>query len=143
MGSLRSLMESDLSTLIEGDFGLPVQLISPDGVEQVYSVNDPESLLMGQVVYDHVRIPQRPIVGGVVYSSRVCVALRISSLLRVPQAREKWVVKIPSTPSEDGAMVSYVMTEAKRGGASGGYILLTLTRLKDAPETVPENPEVP
>ena len=47
MVNLRELAESDLAISLEGDFGLPVELIDPDGVKYD-SVN-------GQILYDQVR----------------------------------------------------------------------------------------
>ena len=51
MENLRAAIESDLHDSLEGEFGMAVELTSPNGVQQIYSKNNPSELLKGQVLY--------------------------------------------------------------------------------------------
>lgn len=115
--NLRERIERDLSFSLEGRWGLPVVLISPDGVRQP---------LTGQVLYDIVRID--PETGNDVIVETPVVTLRRSSLNRVPLAGENWIVEIPVSPSTTAAMQQYIMspTRPPEGGRSIGIIRLYL-----------------
>ena len=43
--------ENDLETIIEGDFGLPIELISPDGVVYSKSFLDEEKDLVAKIAF--------------------------------------------------------------------------------------------
>lgn len=129
MGTLRSEISEDLADLIEGDFGVPVELVDPDGNVIKSPVWSSEAVLFGQVLYD--RVLMDPQTGAAVLSTRVTVTLRRASLPRIPSARERWVVRVPSGPEETEISVSYLLSQARKGGKSGGYIVLELTLIKD------------
>ena len=111
--NIREQIESDLVTTLEGDFGLPVELIDPDGV--VYDD------LVGQVLYDSID-------ENGIFSGKPVVTLRISSLDRVPIAGENWAARIPENPSTTDTLVTYILDKPPMHGRSIGFIKLYLTR---------------
>ena len=125
--NLRERAEADLFVSLEGAFGLPVELIAPDGTSITLSENDGETLV-GQVLYDTVRI--NPETGEDVVVNNPVVTLRRSSLSRIPVAGEKWVVKIPTTPSVAADKSLFVIdpTRPPESGASIGFIKLYLRK---------------
>lgn len=124
MSNLRELGESDLAITLEGDFHLPVELIDPDGVIHTG--------LKGQVLYDTVVVDPETMEPMTV--NNPIVSLRRSSLTRVPEAGEKWVVKIPTTPSTTAPFEDFLIspTRPPGGGASIGFIKLYLNRMEQS-----------
>ena len=116
--NLRERVERDLAVSLEGRWGLPVTLTSPDGVKQTG--------LRGQVLYDIVRL--NPETGEEVVIETPVVTLRRSSLNRVPVAGENWLVEIPVEPRENAPLVPYIISPVKppEGGRSIGFIRLYL-----------------
>jgi len=110
--SLRELIESDLATTLEGDYALPVVLVSPSGVR--YEVT-------GQVLYNSIDENEH-------FTNSPVVTLRISSLARVPAAGENWAVRIPQNPSEDDTLVTYILDKPPVHCRSIGFIKLYLTK---------------
>ena len=119
--NLRELAESDLSDTLENpnDFGLPVLLIDPDGVEH--------GPYYGQVLYDTRGTDE---VGVEITQHAPVVTLRRSSLVRVPLPSEKdlWAVKVPVTPSLTAAKETFVLGHPSEDGGSIGFIRLYLTK---------------
>lgn len=99
---------------------MPVTLIGPDGVRQ--------SNLLGQVLYDIVRL--NPETGEEVVVETPVVTLRRSSLARIPQAGEKWLVEIPVTPSTTATTEQYTLGKPPEGGRSLGVIRLYLQKIE-------------
>lgn len=121
--NLRVQVESDLHQTLEGDWGLPVVLISPDGVEQSKSKNNPDEDLKGQILYDHRTIDQET--GLEILVNTPVVTLRVSSLDRVPEDGEKWEMQFPLTPDPDAPKESFILIgRPPEGGASIGFIRL-------------------
>lgn len=127
MTNLRERVERDLVTSIEKEWGLPVKLVSPDGVIIETSVHTGNALV-GQVLYDTVRI--NPDTGEEMVVGNPVVVLRRSSLSRVPEPGEKWIVKIPTSPSESAALEDFIIDPSRppEGGRSIGFIRLYLRR---------------
>lgn len=123
--NLRERIESDLRFSLEGRWGLPVVLISPDGVRQDTRAGSTDPL-MGQILYDIVRT--NPETGDVVVVETPVVTLRRSSLNRVPLAGENWIVEIPTGPSTTAPMQKYMLSSSRppEGGRSIGVIRLYL-----------------
>ena len=119
--NLREQIETDLSETLEDsdEFGLPVILVDPDGV--VYSA------VYGQILYDTRRIDE---VGIEVLEHVPVVTVRRSSLTRVPLASEKnrWLVKIPTTPSLTATPTTFLLGHASEDGGSIGFLRLYLTK---------------
>jgi len=118
MTNLRVQLEEHLATSLEDVelFGLPVQVIGPDGVVEDY---------FGQVNYRSqddegimVNVPS--------------VVLRLSSLSYVPTYGDKCVVRIPATPDPDADLVSYAVNSPPKRNDSLGIITIRLTKLEQA-----------
>jgi hypothetical protein len=122
--NLREQAESDLAFTLEGEWGLPVVLISPDGVTQDKSANNPTADLDGQVIYD--TLVQQPDTGAEMLVHKPVVTLRISSLTRVPKSGERWIVKIPITPNRTAPKETFFLERPTEDGSSIGFIRLYL-----------------
>lgn len=122
--NLRERVESSLAMSLEGRWGLPVVLIAPDGAIQEFKAGTTDTPLVGQILYDIVRL--NPETGEDVVIPNPVVTLRRSSLNRVPLAGENWIVKIPEEPRTDATMVPFVLspTRPPEGGKSIGFIRL-------------------
>ena len=133
MQNLRERTEQDLGTTLEGQFGLPVELTGPGGIEIKTSANSPDPLnpldLMAQILYTTVRVS--PETGEEMVTSEPVIVLRRSSLSRVPQDGEKWFIKFPKDPSLTAEMANYALTpgRATEGGRSIGFIRLYPTKV--------------
>ena len=125
--NLRERAESDLKSSLEKEWALPVQLSGPDGVE-----DGVDSLLVGQVLYDYVKIS--PETGEEMTVNKPVVTLRRSSLTRVPEPGENWSVKIPIDPSTTATLQNFVLDKARppEGGRSIGFIRLYLTKAEQS-----------
>jgi hypothetical protein len=124
--NLREQVENDLSVTVEGtDWGLPVTLISPDGITQTLK-KDSTDRLQGQVLFDTRGAD--PETGMPIVVGEPNVSLRISSLDREPLAGERWAVKIPLSPSITAPLVTLLMSEVRppERGASIGFVKLFL-----------------
>lgn len=124
---LRELAESDLSTTLEGEFALPVEITSPDGVIQT-TKKDSSDLLQGQVLYDQVLTD--PVTLEQMITNLPIVSLRRSSLDRVPLPGETWHLRIPIVPNVTADKVDFIASadRAPGGGASIGFIKLYLQK---------------
>lgn len=127
MGSLRQRIESDLARTLEGEFGLPVELVSPDGVTINTSVHTGQQLY-GQVLYEYVTIS--PDTGEDMVVGNPVVTLRRSSLSRIPVADETWLVRIPVKPVEGAEMEEFIFSAGRAAGGSEsiGFIVLYLNK---------------
>ena len=105
--------EADMSFTLEdtaNGFGLPVELISPDGVEYTTSANDETKPLAGRIDYGKTTID--PDTGEQFLVGDPTVVLRLSSLARVPLEGERgWAIRIPISPSTVAAKVLYMIDE--------------------------------
>jgi hypothetical protein len=136
--SLRELAESDLAVTLESqdDWGLPVELIDPDGVEYTTSANSSDPLnpdpLSGQILYDQLKVD--PDTGEPITVDNPIVSLRRSSLTRVPENGERWVAKIPTDPSLTASLETFITSEVRPygGGQSIGFIKLYLQRIEQS-----------
>jgi hypothetical protein len=106
--NLRIQTELDLHESLEGEWGMHVQITSPDGATQIYSKNNPDEVLKGQVLYFSKAAD--PETGEQIYVNQAVVTLRISSLDRVPGVGEKWFVKMPISPAENAPMENFTFT---------------------------------
>jgi hypothetical protein len=106
---------------------LPVVLIDPDGNIIDTTLND-TGVLRGQINYETMDID--PQTGADMVVNLPVVALRRSSLSRVPEAGEKWFVKIPVSPVEGAAIEDFILSETRppEGGAGIGFVRLYLQR---------------
>ena len=133
MGGLRAAIESDLYETLEGDFGLPIELISPSGVRQTKSANNPTEDLSGQIVFN--TMVHDPVTGLDVVMRKPVVSLRISSLTTVPDENnlERWVCRAPESNLANASMVTYRLSRAPEDGKTIGVIRFYLERIVQAP----------
>jgi hypothetical protein len=80
---------------MEGDYGLPIVLVDPDGNEYNTSANDPTKELVGQVNYHSIDDNVNNNItsgdpGGSLVIMKPVVSIRKTSLTRVPVAGEIW-----------------------------------------------------
>lgn len=129
--NLREQAESDLAQSLEGDFGLPVELISPNG-EIINTRQSDNSTLKGQVLYNTKDVDIDT--GLEIVVNNPVVTLRRSSLSRIPVAGEKWIVKIPKNPSLTDTLINFAIDPSKppETGQSIGFIKLYLRAVQQA-----------
>ena len=94
-GEAWTMMETDLGISVEGDFAAPVTLVTPDGITINTSLHG--GALYGKVQYD---FREESPGGEIIIVNQPLVVLRLSSLSRIPKAGEKWLVYIPTSPSD-------------------------------------------
>lgn len=132
--NLRKRVEADLAKSLEGEWALPVILISPDAetIDKKKGTTDP---LVGQVNY--VTVETVPDTGEDIVALKPNVVLRLSSLERIPAEGEKWVVKIPPRPDPDidpSEFVSYVASSDRGANVdkSIGFITMYLQAVEQS-----------
>lgn len=127
---LRAEIEADLLETLEDpyDYGMPVILISPDGVIYNTSENDGETLY-GRVLYDTIDEDEE---GRQITVHQPNVTLRISSLGRVPENGEQWIVKIPDGPTNEATTLTCMLERALHDGSSLGIIKLHLRKTEQS-----------
>lgn len=137
MLNLREQVEKDLNISLEnGGWGLPVELTGPDGTEIKTSANSPDPqnplTLMGQVLYTTLRV--NPATGEEMVANEPVIVLRRSSLSRIPENGEKWLIKFPKDPSLTATLENYVFTAdlAAEGGRSIGFIRFYPTKVEQS-----------
>jgi hypothetical protein len=124
--NIRQKAEADLSRTLEGDFGLPVILVDPDGIEITENVSG--TILKGQILYSTSTID--PETGEPVVINNPVVTLRRSSLSRVPTPGERWLVRIPIDPTSGADVADFVtdLGKSPEGGRDIGFIRLYLRK---------------
>lgn len=123
--NLRQRAELDLAKSLEREFKIPVILIDPDGITHDTSENDGLPL-GGQVLFDSISF--NPDTGDQIISQNPVVTLRRSSLLRVPEPGETWIVKVPVSPVDGAPVYDFIIDPDRStyGGRSIGFIRLYL-----------------
>lgn len=129
MPELRIRSAEDARRLNTRDWGLPVILISPDGIRYETDIISGESLKALTISYDRVTIIEET--GEDVIVPDLIVTLSRLSLERIPKSGENWIVEIPKSPSCD-IMIQYMIssTRATEGGKSLELIRLYLQELE-------------
>ena len=129
MDNLRREIERDMIDTIEGEFIMPCELTSPDGITQKYMKNNPAKLLGGQVLY--FTRETNPETGEPIIVNVPVVSLRLTSLNRIPRAGEKWHVRMPVSPVEGAPYIDFVFTADKNpeAGTDMGFTRFYLQRL--------------
>jgi hypothetical protein len=114
---LRSRAEADLAYSMR-DWGVDITLIDPSGV-----------------VYDDVRglsfcdiTKFNPDTGQEVVVPTPHIVLRRSTLTRIPQPGETWVVKVPLDPNGEQEDLIFSATRPPEGGRTIGFITLFLQK---------------
>lgn len=130
--NIRELAESHLKFSLEsGWWGMPVELLDPDG--DWHLLNTLGEPITGQVCYETIVV--NPATGEDMVVNKPVVSLRISSLVRVPQDGEKWLVRIPISPDVDAEKEDFVLSPTRpiEAGRSIGFIRLYLQRAEQSP----------
>ena len=112
--NLRAVVEADLAHSLEGEWGMSVTLIDPDG--EIYEG------LKGQVL--NFTQQENPETGEVVVVNKPVITLRISSLTRVPLPGEKWIITYPVNPVPGAATKNglFSATRAPEDGSDIGFM---------------------
>ena len=108
MENLRAEIEKDLAFSIENDWGSVVELTTPEGQTQKFSMNDPRKKLKAAIRYFTSK--EDPVTGGTIIVNQPVVTFRISSLIRIPDDSEKWFIKMPISPVANAPMESFTFT---------------------------------
>lgn len=120
--NLRELAVKDVKSLNTKDWGLPIELCSPDGTWYTTDAETGEQLKAIQILYDYRKL--NPETGEEVTVHEPIVVIAKAALTRIPISGENWIIKIPTTPSETAQLETRVINKARatEGGASLGYI---------------------
>jgi hypothetical protein len=130
MENLRAAIEKDLADSIEGEFLIEVELTAPNGETQIYSKNDPDKKLGGQVLYYTRR--ENPETGEIIVVNEPVISLRISSLNIVPKSGETWYIKMPISPVIGAEKKDFIFTptRAPQDGFDIGFLKIYPQRIK-------------
>ena len=130
MDNLRATVESDLATTLEAEWGMPVELTTPDGQTQKYNVNNPSERLKGQVLY--FSRSENPVTGEPKIVNQPVITLRISSLIRVPQVGETWHLRCQTSPRPGAPFQDFVFTpdRSTEDGTDIGFIRIYPQRIE-------------
>lgn len=122
--NLRELAVVDVKSQNTKDWGLPIELIDPDGNEVTTDNETGETLKAIQILYDYRKL--NPDTGEEITVHEPIVTISRSSLARVPVPGERWIVRMPIDPSETAQLETRVVTEIRsvEGGRSLGFVRL-------------------
>jgi len=129
---LRIRAAEDAKRLNIKDWGLLVELISPDGIIYNKDKENGEPLKALSILYDRVTII--PETGEDMTVPEPTVTLSRLSLIRIPEVGENWIVKIPESPTSEN-MMDYMIspTRSPEGGKSNELIRLYLQKVEQKP----------
>jgi hypothetical protein len=127
MPNLRVLAKDDTRELNTADWGLPVKLTDPDGVEYTTDAITGGQLTAVQILYDYKQFS--PATGEDKLMNEPIVVMHRASLSRVPQPGETWYMSFPVDPDPDTPEAQWGKfilspTRAPEGGRSLGVIRL-------------------
>lgn len=127
MTNLRAVISDDLVQTLEGEYGLPVSLIGPDG--QIYSKDKNGNPLKARIVWGTTRPNLQT--GELTKINEPVASLRKASLSRVPKSTETWVVMITDGPQGETASVAWYLDKGRAvdGDDSIGIVRLYLTKV--------------
>jgi len=103
------LATAGLKKMIEGNYGLPVELTAPDGTE--IKLNEDGVTLKGEILYDREAID--PESGDLITVQEIMVSLRKTALSRIPLAGEIWKVAIPLNPALPTVLTTHLINADK------------------------------
>ena len=131
MLNLRVRAANDAKRLNIRDWGLLVELISPDGIKYNTDKESGEPLKAIQLLYDRTRII--PETGEDMIIPEPIVILSRLSLERIPAPGEKWTVRIQESPINEN-FLDYAIspTRSPEGGKSLEIIRLYLQKLEQS-----------
>lgn len=122
--NLRAQAVIDVKTQNLKNWSLPIVLIDPDGNKYNTDNETAETLKAIQILYDYRR--ENPDTGEPMTVKEPVVVLALSSLSRIPQPGEKWIIEIPLDPSDPDTLSTFFFSSDRspEGGASLGFIRL-------------------
>lgn len=122
--NLRELAVKDMKSQNVKDWGLPIELMDPDGTWYTTDNETGETLKAVQILYDYRKL--NPDTGEEITVHEPIVTIARSSLARVPVPGEKWIVKMPTETSESATLETRVINKARsiEGGKSLGFVRL-------------------
>lgn len=127
--NLRKKINTDLEASMEGskEWGLPVELVAPDGTEYKTKKGTTE-VLTGQVLYNRTQF--NPETGEDLSIDDPMVILRLNSLERIPAQDENWAVRIPSDPDPESPLTTFVKNpdKAMKFNRSIGFVIIYLQK---------------
>ena len=103
MVNLRELAETDLGVTLEGEYGLPINIIFKDGSKQL----DIEA----QVLYSSISTDPTTLAPIIV--EEPVVSVRRSSLDQIPVAGDTAVFQIPKEPRRDADKDDYILSKTR------------------------------
>lgn len=121
--SLRTRAIDDMKRLNLRDWSDIVELTDPDGIKYDTDNVTGEILKAVQILYDFQKFD--PNTGEMVTVNEPVVSMARSSLARVPEAGERWHIRIPIDTGST-TLVDFVLsaTRPPEGGRSLGFIRL-------------------
>jgi len=116
--SLRESAEELLETTLENNdlFGLPIHITYPDGEQQT---------VYGQITNNHQDQEG-------VWTGKHTATVRLSSLSQTLDPSKPLHIRIPSTPSSDGALVDYICERPLAHGKGLGIVTFHLTQVEQS-----------
>ena len=131
MSNLRVRAAEDARKLNVRDWGLPLELIDPDGKKYNTDIVSGELLKSPLLTYDRTRII--PETGEDMIVEEPIVVLSRLSLERIPEPGETWTVRIQESPTSE-IMIDYIIspTRAPEGGKSLELIKLYLQKIEQS-----------
>lgn len=123
MSDLRVRAVNDAKRLNIRDWGQLVELIDPDGNKYNIDNETGAQLKTVQSLSDFRRI--NPMTGETIIVMEPVVVLSRSSLVRIPQAGERWFIRVQLDPTSTN-LSNYILTgdRAPEGGRSLGLVRL-------------------
>jgi hypothetical protein len=136
MENLRHRIEHDLGQSLEGEWGVPFELTSPDGQIQRYSLNQPGEQLVCQALNFSRR--ENPSTGETMVVDQPVISVRLSSLIRVPSAGETWYIKVFWSRVGLGSDMKYLFSSdrAPEHGTDIGFMRMYLQRIDSDEEPI-------
>ena len=115
---------ADLRRLNTADWGVPVELIDPDGKKYDTDYATGAPLAAVQVLYDSAKAD--PATGGEMRVAVPVVVLSMASLERVPKDGERWFIRVPAVPGGEAKNHVFSTDRARADGRSLGFIRMYL-----------------
>ena len=137
MSNLRNLAVSDAKTLNENDWGMPIELVDPDGTTYNLDNVTGESLKAVQILYDYRKF--NPDSGMDVLVTEPVVVISRAALARIPAADDgEWSIRFPIDPDPDIVKANWGNfifngVRSNEGGRSLGLIRIYPTKAVQTP----------
>jgi hypothetical protein len=124
--NMRETIAQDMQSILSNpkEFGLPLELVGPDGVEQTG--------LYGFITYARVNVTET---GNEVMVRKPVVTVSKRDLNRIPLSTDfgKWICRIPDRPYTTESLTTYVVEQVLAGGDSFDFVQLHLTAAEQTP----------